>query len=44
MRYVEVSMVNAGTRYDCWTRGAYSCQGSSLDDGRKVSVRATAVK
>ena len=44
VKYVEVSMINAGTRYSCWTSGDYSCQGSSLDDGRKVLVRATAVK
>ncbi|MDI6909972.1 MXAN_6640 family putative metalloprotease [Nocardioides sp.] len=44
VRYVEVTMANAGTRYDCWTSGAYSCQGSSLDDGRKVRVRGQAVK
>lgn len=44
VRYVEVTLANASTRYDCWTDGAYSCQGSSLDDGRKVLLRATAVK
>ncbi len=44
VKYVEVTLANAGARYDCWTGGAYSCQGSSLDDGRKVLVRATAVR
>lgn len=44
VRYVEVTMANAGTRYDCWTDGAYSCQGSSLDDGRSVRVRGRAVR
>jgi len=44
VRYVEVTLVNAGTRYDCWTQGDYSCQGSSLDDGRTVQLRATATK
>jgi hypothetical protein len=42
--YVEVTLANAGTRYQCWTQGAYSCQGSSLDDGRSVRVRARAVR
>ena len=42
VRYVEVTLVNAGTRYDCWTGGPYSCQGNSKDDGRKLMVRAQA--
>jgi hypothetical protein len=44
VKYVEVTLANAGTSYDCWTGGAYSCQGSSLDDGRQVAVRAKAVR
>ena len=44
VRYVEVTLANAGTRYNCWTGGPSSCQGSSLDDGRKLQVRATAVR
>ncbi len=44
VRYVELTIANASTRYDCWTDGAYTCQGSSLDDGRTVLLRATAVK
>ncbi len=44
VRYVEVTLANVGTHYNCWTGGAYSCQGSSKDDGRKVLVRATATK
>ena len=44
VKYVEVTLANAGARYDCWTDGAYTCQGSSLDDGRAVLLRATAVK
>lgn len=44
VRYVEVTLANAGTRYNCWTGGAYSCQGSSPDDGRKLQVRGKAVK
>ncbi|WP_395659436.1 MXAN_6640 family putative metalloprotease [Nocardioides sp.] len=40
VRYVEVTLVNAGARYNCWNGGDYSCHGSSLDDGRKLQVRA----
>ncbi len=42
--YVEVTLVNAGAHYSCWTGGAYSCLGTSKDDGRKLSVRAVATK
>ena len=44
VQYVEVTLANAGTRYRCWTDGGYSCNGTPLDDGRKVLVRAQAVK
>ncbi|CAI9416286.1 MXAN_6640 family putative metalloprotease [Nocardioides sp. T2.26MG-1] len=44
VRYVEVTLANVGTRYTCWNGGAYSCNGSSRDDGRKVLVRATATR
>lgn len=44
VRYVEVTLANAGTRYSCWTGGDYSCLGSSLDDGRTLRVRATALR
>ncbi|WP_395695873.1 MXAN_6640 family putative metalloprotease [Nocardioides sp.] len=40
VKYVEVTLVNAGARYSCWTGGAYSCRGTSKDDGRKLYVRA----
>lgn len=42
--YVEVTLVNAGMNYDRWENGSYSCQGLSLDDGRKLLVRAKAIK
>lgn len=42
--YVEVTLVNAGMTYDCWTGGAYSCKGDSLDDGRKLMVRGVVSK
>ena len=44
VKYVEVTLANAGTRYTCWVSGAYSCQGASLDDGRKLQVRGVAVR
>ena len=44
VKYVEVTLANAGTRYTCWRGGPYSCQGTSLDDGRKLQVRAAAVR
>jgi len=44
VKYVEVTLANVGTSYNCWTDGAYSCQGSSKDDGRKVLLRATATR
>ena len=44
VKYVEVTLANAGTDYNCWSGGAYSCTGSSRDDWRTVRVRATAVR
>lgn len=44
VKYVEVTLVNAGTRYSCWTGGDYSCFGDSLDNGRKLQVRGVATK
>lgn len=44
VKYVEVTLANASTRYTCWTGGAYSCQGGSLDDRSQVAVRAKAVR
>ena len=42
--YVEVTLINAGMNYNCWEDTRYSCQGISLDDGRKLMVRAKVVK
>jgi hypothetical protein len=45
VRYVEVTLVNAGRRYACWTgTGAYSCHGTPADDGRPLLVRAVATR
>ena len=44
VKYVEVTLVNAGTRYSCWNGGPFSCQGTSKDDGRKLQVRAQVTK
>ena len=44
VKYVEVTVANASTRYRCWDGGAYSCNGTPLDDGGKFLLRATATK
>jgi hypothetical protein len=45
VKYVEVTLVDAGRRYTCWTpTGAYSCHGDSRDDGQQMLVRAVAVR
>ena len=44
VKYVEVTVANASTRYRCWDGGAYSCNGTPLDDGPKFLLRATATK
>jgi len=42
VRYVDVTLVNAGTRYRCGLGTVYSCRGRSLDDdlALRVAVRA----
>ncbi|HWJ82863.1 MAG TPA: MXAN_6640 family putative metalloprotease [Nocardioides sp.] len=39
---VEVTLVNAGTAYDCWNGGNFSCQGTSLSDGLVQQVNPLA--
>ena len=41
VKYVELTLANAGTNYDCFNRGPYSCQGTSKNDDQKESFRAT---
>jgi hypothetical protein len=44
--WVEVSIINAGSNYACWTRSqspwAYTCQGSSANNSSSAKVRLTA--
>ncbi|WP_139981467.1 MXAN_6640 family putative metalloprotease [Nocardioides litoris] len=47
VRSVEVTLVNGSGRFRCYTSNrlpSYSCSGTPLDDGRQVSLRATAVR
>jgi hypothetical protein len=41
VKYVELTLANAGTSYDCFSSGAYSCTGWSRDDDVKETFRAT---
>jgi hypothetical protein len=41
---VAVTLVNGGTRYDCGLNTDWSCAGTSLDDGRKLTFTAKAVR
>ena len=42
--WVNVSLVNASSRYTCWRGTVYSCQGVSRDDGRRYTVWARAYR
>lgn len=46
VEWVEVSLINAGTRYTCWNRTTgfwmYTCQGTSQDDNAGATLVATA--
>jgi hypothetical protein len=44
VRYVEVTLANASTRFTCWTYGDFSCQGDPRDDRRTQRVRARATR
>ncbi|WP_028637459.1 MXAN_6640 family putative metalloprotease [Nocardioides sp. URHA0032] len=46
VKYVEVTLANAGTDYDCWRRTdtGYSCRGKPLDDDLPLRVRAKALR
>ncbi|WP_309649098.1 MXAN_6640 family putative metalloprotease [Nocardioides sp.] len=41
---VEVTLVNASGRYDCFVRGAFSCQGDSRDDRQVQRFTARAFR
>lgn len=42
IKYVEVTLTNAGTRYSCWEDSSYSCAGQPLDNNLKGNYKATA--
>ena len=44
VKYVEVTLANAGTDYSCWKRTSYSCQGKSNDDDLPFRMRARALR
>lgn len=44
VKWVEVTLANASTRYQCNQRTQYSCQGQSKDDFLKQKVRGYAVQ
>ena len=40
----DVTLVNASTKYSCWTNNfQYSCQGDPTQDGRGFDITATAI-
>lgn len=41
VKYIELTLANAGTSYTCFNGGPYSCQGSSKNDNAKVTFRGT---
>lgn len=44
VRKVEVVLVNASSRFDCWHGTAISCQGTALDDGLRLTVDGRAFR
>ena len=44
VRQIEVTLVNASGRYDCFVRGGYSCQGESRDDRQLQRFTARAFR
>jgi len=46
VKYVEVTLANASTRFSFWTNQSspYSCLGSPRDDGLRQAFRATAFR
>ena len=44
VKFVDVTLANAGTDYACWRRTGYSCQGRPLDDDLPFRVRAKALR
>ncbi len=42
VRWAKVVLVNASTRFSCWHRTSWSCQGKAQDDDQKFTLRAVA--
>ncbi len=43
VKYVELTLANAGTNYRCFIGGPYSCQGSSRNDDVEETFRASVI-
>jgi hypothetical protein len=43
VRAVEITMVNASTKYDCWSDGRFSCQGTPRFDNTIARVKGVLV-
>jgi len=41
VKYVELTLANAGTNYSCWNGGPYSCQGVSKNENVKEAFRVS---
>ena len=44
VRGASVTLVNASTRYRCWRKADYSCQGTPRDNGKQFSLSLRAFK
>jgi hypothetical protein len=44
VKYVEVTMTNGSTRYNCWQQPGWSCFGVPLDQNLRFEIRATAFR
>jgi hypothetical protein len=44
VRRVEVVLVDASARFDCWQNTSFSCQGTPKDDGVRLAVDARAYR
>lgn len=42
--WVELTLVNGSGRFKCFTRGAFSCQGTPVDNASRMRFAATAVR
>ena len=43
VKYVELTLVNAGTNYTCFNGGPYSCQGTSKNENVVERYRVSVV-